>query len=502
MQLNFQYLSKKLFLSFLVILFVFSNLFGQGNYDIVINEFLASNSTDATDNYGEYEDWIEIYNYGNTTIDIGGLYITDDLTDLLLWQIPDNQPDSTSILPGEFLVLWADKDTEQGVLHINLKLSTNGEEIAIVEHTLTNDYIIDSKVFGLQVVDVSYGRFPDGSTNWESFNTTTFGLSNISNLGPPPTIISGIYINEFLTINDSNIVDNYGEHEDWIEFYNASSDTVDLGGLFVTDNLSVLNLWQIPDNQSDSTTILPGEFLLFWADNNIEQGVLHLNFKLSGNGEQIGLIQIINSDINYIDTLSYGIQYSDSSYGRTPDGGASMQYFEEPTPNFSNIIEVIQNVDLPAGWSIFSIYMNPVEASFDSVFSSIVQNVILAKSETGLIYWPLYGINGIGDFSLGRGYQINMTNQATLSVSGDLIIPENTVVSLNFGWNIIGYLRTSPMSIETIFNGITNNVIIVKSGSGSIYWPQYNVNSIGDMHPGQGYQLKTLNAETLIFPAN
>lgn len=496
-------LFKKVLLNILFVLVIFiSTANSQGNYTIVINEFLASNSSDAIDNYGEYEDWIEIYNYGSSIVDIGGLYITDDLTNLTLWQIPDLQSDSTKIAPGGFLVLWADKDTLQGILHVNFKLSSNGEEIAIVEHTASSNNIIDSKIFGIQTSNISYGRFPDGSSNWEHFDTTTFGASNISNFGPPPTYISGIFINEFLTMNDTNIVDNYGEYEDWIEFYNASSDTIDMGGLFVTDDLGNLNLWQIPDNQSDSTTILPGGFLLFWADKDTEQGVLHLDFKLSGNGEQIGLVQIIGSDINYIDTLSYGIQYTDSSFGRIPDGGVNMQYFEEPTPNASNVVEIIQNISLPFGWSIFSIYMNPVFSNFDSVFSAIVQNVVMVKSETGLIYWPQYNINAIGDFSIGRGYLIKMGNQATLNVYGDLLIPQNTAISLNTGWNIIGYLRTSPMAIESVFSAISSNVVIVKSGNGSIYWPQFNVNSIGDMQPGQGYQVKMLNAGNLIYLAN
>ncbi len=143
---------------------------------LYINEFMASNDNTITDNYGEYEDWIEIYNPNDYPVNIGGFYITDDLTDMTAWQIPDNQPDSTTIPAGGFLLLWADKDTDQGVLHVELKLSSGGEQIGLVAPNGTT--FIDSLTFGEQTTDVSYGRKPDGSDNWQFFENPTPGASN------------------------------------------------------------------------------------------------------------------------------------------------------------------------------------------------------------------------------------------------------------------------------------------------------------------------------------
>ncbi|MCK4653584.1 MAG: lamin tail domain-containing protein, partial [Candidatus Cloacimonetes bacterium] len=142
---------------------------------IYINEFMASNRETIADPQGDYDDWIEIYNADIYPVDIGGMYITDDLSDPAKWKIPDTQPDSTTIQPGEFLLLWADEDIEDGVLHLDIKLSVNGEEIGLYTDDLTS--IIDSIVFEEQAIDISFGRQPDGSNNWCQMNPTP-GYSN------------------------------------------------------------------------------------------------------------------------------------------------------------------------------------------------------------------------------------------------------------------------------------------------------------------------------------
>jgi len=142
---------------------------------LYINEFMASNDSSYADENGEYDDWIEIYNPDTVAVNIGGMFITDDLSDLSTWQIPATAADSTAIPAGGFLVLWADKQPEQGVLHVGIKLSSKGEQIGL---TAPNGAVIDSLTFGAQITDQSYGRFPDGADLWRFFTTPTPGASN------------------------------------------------------------------------------------------------------------------------------------------------------------------------------------------------------------------------------------------------------------------------------------------------------------------------------------
>ena len=86
----------------------------------------------------------------------------------------------------------------------------------------------------------------------------------------------------------------------------------------------------------DSTTIPAGGFLILWADKQEDQGVLHLDFSLSRQGEQIGLFNYDGR--TSIDSLSYGECISDLSRSRFPDAGDSWIYMNA-TPGLSNIMD-------------------------------------------------------------------------------------------------------------------------------------------------------------------
>jgi len=139
---------------------------------LYINEFMASNSKINADEVGEYDDWLEIYNAGDNSIDLGGFFLTDNEDNLTKWMIPEG----TVISGAGFLLVWCDEDQEQGVLHTNFKLSSGGEFIALVSSD--GFTIIDSILFGIQTVDISFGRVSDGSTSWFSFTTPTPNSSN------------------------------------------------------------------------------------------------------------------------------------------------------------------------------------------------------------------------------------------------------------------------------------------------------------------------------------
>ena len=165
---------------------------------LVINEFLAATDLCCDDGNGEMEDFIEIYNPGDEAIDIGGLWVTDDLDDAGDWeQIPTTDATTTTVAAGGHIVIWADKDQDtQGILHTDdIKLSGDGEEIGLIFISGTDTIFVDSLSFGEQTDDISYGRYPDGSANWESFNTPTPGAANQTN----PQTITAIYDIQYVT---------------------------------------------------------------------------------------------------------------------------------------------------------------------------------------------------------------------------------------------------------------------------------------------------------------
>jgi len=143
--------------------------------EIVVNEFMASNSTTIADEFGEYDDWLEIYNNDEVNIWLGDKYLSDnpDIPDKFLF------PDMW-LAPGEFVLVWADDDPDQGSLHTNFKLDADGEFIGLYDSEETLFYPLDTMSYGIQNEDISFGRIDDGFEEWIFFTEATPGMSNTS----------------------------------------------------------------------------------------------------------------------------------------------------------------------------------------------------------------------------------------------------------------------------------------------------------------------------------
>jgi hypothetical protein len=149
----------------------FNKIFNTQGYaigDISINELLASNSIQL-DEYAEDDDWIELYNNSNNIINLQGLFLTDDGAILNKWPLP-----SLHIAPHGFSMVWADDDAWQLSAHTNFKLSAAGGTLMLTDGT----NILDNIIYPIQQSDVSYGRFPDGSSGSLQFMSTTFNGNN------------------------------------------------------------------------------------------------------------------------------------------------------------------------------------------------------------------------------------------------------------------------------------------------------------------------------------
>ena len=142
---------------------------------LVINEVAASNGSVGADPQGQFEDWIEIYNYGDTAVDVAGMYLTDDLDEPTKWHIPAGTG-LTTVAPGGYLVVWADGETEDEGLHASFKLDAEGEDVGLFDSDGAT--LIDGTTVPPLVTDLSYGRYPDAEDQWQFFPEPTPGAAN------------------------------------------------------------------------------------------------------------------------------------------------------------------------------------------------------------------------------------------------------------------------------------------------------------------------------------
>ncbi len=141
-----------------------------------------------------------------------------------------------------------------------------------------------------------------------------------------------IYVNEILASNLNGIVDELGQHEDWLELRNRDVVPVDLAGMFLSDNLDRSQFWKIPA----STILPPGGHLVFWCDNDPAQGPLHTSFKLTKSDGRVGLFDTVDHGNTLIHGFYYGLQNTDVSFGFLPDDSDAPDYIATPTPSAAN----------------------------------------------------------------------------------------------------------------------------------------------------------------------
>ena len=134
----------------------------RAGFGPVLNEIMASNDVTLADEDGEFSDWIEIRNSGDTAGNLNGWFLTDDAANTTRWAFP-----STPLAPGELLVVFASNKNRAiagAELHTNFKLSGDGEYLALVPPDGITPSSAFDPAYPPQFTDVSYGASPSSAT--------------------------------------------------------------------------------------------------------------------------------------------------------------------------------------------------------------------------------------------------------------------------------------------------------------------------------------------------
>lgn len=139
---------------------------------VVINEFMTSNSGIISDEYGEADDWIELYNNTDEDIDLSGFFISDKVENYKKFKLGNG----IVIKARDYLIIWADEDASQGALHANFKLSSSGESLILSNK---DGNLVDRFDFGAIPTNKTMSRIPNGIGDFVLADHT-FGKNNES----------------------------------------------------------------------------------------------------------------------------------------------------------------------------------------------------------------------------------------------------------------------------------------------------------------------------------
>lgn len=300
-----------------------------------INEVLAKNLSFAHE--GTFPDLVEFANDGAAPVDLSGCGLTTNSSNAYAFTFPAG----TVVPPQDFLVVFADSETNTSGLHLGFALKQSGDALYLFAPANQGGQLLDSIQFGIQASDLSIGRFADGS--W-GLTQPTFGAPNVAQrLGDP----TALRINEWLAAT-GNIF-----RDDFIELYNLDPSPVALGGLLVSDYpIAPAGLPGVQSQGTPGTLLPPLSFIagLGWvaltADGAPEKGADHLNFKLPAEEgaislsatapDAVGLPPGVARVMQVLDAIVYGPQQPDISQGRGPNGANTLVFFDQPSPGGAN----------------------------------------------------------------------------------------------------------------------------------------------------------------------
>ncbi|MCX6258902.1 MAG: hypothetical protein NTW49_13545 [Bacteroidia bacterium] len=157
-----------------------------------------------------------------------------------------------------------------------------------------------------------------------------------------------------------------------------------------------------------------------------------------------------------------------------------------------------QTVPLCKGWNLYSTNINPVDPSVSAVFATVSSELIEVKDENGNIYSLSPLVNNLGNLVAGKAYFVKMTNNQNLIITGTAI-PEYSSIDLSAGWNLKACLKNIPVPVENDLSPVLQDLLMVKDGGGHVFYPAYQLNQIGNMQPGLGYQLNMMSSRTLTY---
>ena len=295
--------------------------------DVVINEYMISNTFTLYDCEGDYGDWVELYNPDGAPADLSGCGLTDDENDPMRYVFPDG----TIMEPDSYLLIFCDgkdKTDSSGMLHTNFSLSAADGSVSL----FTPDRILSCRADIIALPDnISCGR-AEGEEEMKLFPRPTPGKPNATRWAElsakvTPDINDGVLISETLSASSAK---KLKYKKDYIEIANMTKNAVNIGGYTLAQRPGEV-FFTFPDLE-----LQPSECVVVYCDGtteNKDRENLHAPVKISTAGEEFYLA---NASGRICDVYFSGKGRQGMSSGRIGRDTTQRVFFAEPTPGKVN----------------------------------------------------------------------------------------------------------------------------------------------------------------------
>lgn len=201
---------------------------------------------------------------------------------------------------------------------------------------------------------------------------------------------------------------------------------------------------------------------------------------------------------------TYDLTYQAPGYAEASYTGIELTADEYTTLDVSLDPVPFHEIELEIGYRMVSSFMEPLDPDMLNMLEPILPAIDFVRNTQGHVLQKIGPdwVNGIGDWNTTEGYLFRMNDAVVLGIPGETTNPESPI-ELMEGYNISAYLLTDPLDASAAFETIMNdNLDFIRNSSGYMLrkiGPNW-VNGIGNAQPGEGYLIKMLAEDILIYP--
>jgi hypothetical protein len=295
----------------------------------------------------------------------------------------------------------------------------------------------------------------------------------------------------------------YGGRQDWMNYNKQCREvTIELSDAYILSASLLPSYW----NYNYQSLLGYLENALYGLQGTVKDAYgnpLSATINVVGSDDAHSMATTDAACGDYIRMLlpgTYTVQISVAGYATQTFNNVVISAGQKTTLNA--VFGVVpQSIPLSAGWNLISLNKLPADLSVTSVLSGISSNLLQIK-DAATTYSPSVAayFNTMSSLTAGKGYWINMSAPATLSVTGTDIAPASHSLALNPGWNLVAYYPAGNLATATALASVSSYLQEARSLT-QVYVPGGGANTLTQMAPNQGYWIKVSQACTLTYPA-
>ncbi|NCA86145.1 MAG: PKD domain-containing protein [Clostridia bacterium] len=252
-----------------------------------------------------------------------------------------------------------------------------------------------------------------------------------------------------------------------------------------------INFTLTPDFGSTTYT----EYWRIWIDYN-KDGDFDDNgelvFTSVGTANPVSSSFVVNASATGITRMRVSMKWNG-----VPTSCENFSYGEVEDYTLHFVAPLSISLNLPQGWSGFSLPFEPEQTTIDDMFGASANDIVILQNYNS-VYWPGMQINTFTGWNAATAAQLKMNQPRQLTIPGTAA---SRTLTFGSGWNYLPVASMCNVSLSELLAPVIGEVVMVKSiGDILVFWPDASVYTLQVLQPGLAYFANFDAPVTITFP--